>query len=258
MTSYSNEDIDFIATNCALYAETISNSSTSYKGQQGGEEALLVKLVELISAGPIHKHQIPTKSTATTIISPWNQSGVHWVLVAANAASAQEKAVHIYDTFNSKSQRHSATWRQTQHLRLFLELLGLYHQTFRGTWPERISQGRTVRQHDDDCGAFTAWNAKALLFGGDIRADVTDASLLGTVLRTIYVGEIRGAIECSAINKWNRALESEYLAAINGDVGSDSDTDATDSGVRKANRRSSNTDAETDPELWLDDQDLIL
>jgi hypothetical protein len=85
---------------------------------------------------------------------------------------------------------------------------------------------------------------------------VAHAYLLGTVLRAIYIGEIRGAIEGSTINEWNPALESEYLAAIDSDVGSDSDTDARVGDVQDYSKAV--TGAENDPELWLGEQDLVV
>lgn len=60
----------------------------------------------------------------------------------------------------------------------------------------------TVRQHHNDYGVFTCWGARTLLTGQSIPL-IQDASKLGTVLRALYVGEIRSAVEGTDPHAWN-------------------------------------------------------
>ncbi|KAH4107053.1 hypothetical protein HBI18_046530 [Parastagonospora nodorum] len=213
MTSEANAEVDFIPTNCALYMDTISQTWTSDKDKGKSEEALMVRLTALISTGPIDKYRIPIKAKATTLLFPWNPSGVHWVLVVAEIASNGVRNIQILDTINNAGRRHQATWRQTGVLGLFLELLGQYHHTFSGAWPKSVSPGFTVRQVDDDCGVFTVWNARHILLGQEIP-DTLDAFELASLLRTSYIGSVRSAIEGSGVYVWDETQSAEYGALV--------------------------------------------
>jgi hypothetical protein len=136
LCSDTTKIIDFVPTSCPLYAESISNTWTSKKDQSRSEEALTLRLVELLSSGKKEKHSILIKAAATTIVFPWNPSGVHWVLVVATALPGAARVVQVYDTYNARGQRHQATWRHTSVLPLFLVLLGLHHPVFHGVWQQ--------------------------------------------------------------------------------------------------------------------------
>jgi hypothetical protein len=209
LCSDTTNTIDFVPTSCPLYAESISITWTSKKDQSRSEEALTLRLVELLSSGKKKKHSILIKAAATTIVFPWNPSGVHWVLVVATALPGAARVVQVYDTYNARGQRHQATWRHTSVLPLFLVLLGLCHPVFHGVWPSTVTQGRTVRQRGDDCGVFTVWTARHLLSGSHIP-DTTNALGLADVFRTRYVGAIRSAIEGTPVDEWDAALDTQY------------------------------------------------
>jgi hypothetical protein len=65
-------------------AEMRTDVQTSCKDSGCSEGLLTVKLVELISAGPQDTFRCPVKTSATSVMFPWNPSGVHWVLVVAS------------------------------------------------------------------------------------------------------------------------------------------------------------------------------
>jgi hypothetical protein len=279
LCSDTTNTIDFVPTSCPLYAESISNTWTSKKDQSRSEEALTLRLVELLSPGKKEKHSILIKAAATTIVFPWNPSGVHWVLVVATALPGAARVVQVYDTYDARGQRHQATWRHTSVFPLFLVLLGLYHPVFHGVWPSTVTQGRTVRQRGDDCGVFTVWTARHLLSGSNIP-DTTNALGLADVLRTRYVGAIRSAIEGTPVDEWDAALDTQYQAmvrprlesktpskssgaALDADhaaASSDSEDDDESRDSDAAGAAASETKEESDEEanVWLDELDQLL
>jgi hypothetical protein len=106
---------DFMPTHCHLYSDTLRNASTT-SGGLATREALEAQLVTMLSEASTDKYAstLKIKYTATRLLFIWNPSGVHFVLVVADAPP---EGLTMYDSYNGDLQRHPTTWRYVDLLR---------------------------------------------------------------------------------------------------------------------------------------------